>query len=151
MIFDRTLAMLLVTGAFACASAPANNGSGPRKEPNIITQAQIDAAGLGLTAYDVVKHLRPNLVTARGQTSFNNGQCDTSAVAEPHVTAACLRQAAAAYPHVYVDGVRYGDINTLKTLPSAQVGEIRFYPASEAQTVFGTGNPAGVIAVSTRR
>src|SRR6266550_4230645 len=151
MILDRRLALLFVAGALACASASANRGSGQPMDPNIITRAQIEAAGLGLTAYDVVKHIRPNLLTSRGQTSMNSGQCDTSAVAEPRVTAACLRQAASAYPHVYVDGLAYGDLNSLKNLTSAQIGEIRFYTVSEAQTKFGSGNPAGVIAIATSR
>ena len=58
---------------------------------------------------------------------------------------------ATSYPTIYVDGLLYGDITTLKSLDAAQIGEVRMYQAWEAQTKFGMGNNGGVIAISSRR
>jgi outer membrane cobalamin receptor len=51
--------------------------------------------------------------------------------------------------HVYVDGVGYGGINSLRNIPASQVAMIRFYRGFEAETKFGNGNVAGVIEVLT--
>jgi hypothetical protein len=129
----KKLALLIVAASLGCASASSTKSSAAPTSAKIITLPEIVAAGLGETAYDLIRRLRPNWLTTRGQTSVNNAQ------------------AASAYPNVYVDGVAYGDINTLRNLNAGQIGEIRFHQAYEAQTTFGMGNPAGVIAITTRR
>ncbi|HLA14370.1 MAG TPA: hypothetical protein VJZ25_05040, partial [Gemmatimonadaceae bacterium] len=52
--------------------------------------------------------------------------------------------------HVFLDGQRYGDIETLKTMPVQTIREIRYLSASDATTKYGTGYTNGVIEVYTR-
>jgi outer membrane receptor for ferrienterochelin and colicin len=52
---------------------------------------------------------------------------------------------------VYVDGQLFGLLATLRTIPSAQISEIRLYRSWEAMTKFGNGNMGGVIAITTRQ
>lgn len=133
MIVNRKLALLIVAVSFGCASASPTKSSGAPANAKIITQSEIVAGGVGETAYDLIARLRPNFLASRGPTSVNNAQPTSP------------------YPHVYVDGAAYGDITTLRNINSAQIGEIRFYQGWEAQTKFGMGNQAGVIAITTRR
>ncbi len=132
MIHARMLALLAIAASLGCASATTGSGRAPSRA-NIITAEDISASALGGTAYDVIARLRPNFLISRGQTTIHNAQ------------------AASAYPNVYVEGVAYGDVNTLKNIDATQVGEIRLYQAWEAQTKFGLGNNAGVIAITIRR
>lgn len=52
---------------------------------------------------------------------------------------------------VYQDGVRSGGSNTLESMPTIAVREIRFINAADATTRFGTGHPMGAILVTTKR
>ena len=54
-------------------------------------------------------------------------------------------------PQVYVDGLRYGDTATLRTIRVAHVQEVRFLAANEATLRFGGGHMAGAILVTTWR
>ena len=133
MILNQKLAVLIVAVSLGCASASSTKPAGASSNSRVITQKEIDAAGLGETAYDLISRLRPNFLTTRGQTSVNNAQL------------------AGVYPNIYLNGAAYGDINTLRNINSNQIAEIHFYPAYEAQTKFGMGNQAGVIEITTRR
>jgi hypothetical protein len=54
-------------------------------------------------------------------------------------------------PTVYVDGVRYGDCEALKTIQAIDVGELRYLNGIDATTRFGTGNGSGAILVLLRQ
>jgi TonB-dependent Receptor Plug Domain len=127
----RMLALFIVAGTIGCASG-GGTPSGPRANREVITQQEIAQAGPG-NAYDVIRRLRPNFLVSRGATTFGNAQVSSQ------------------YPNVFVDGMMYGDINSLRNIDAAQVGEVRMYPAGEAQTKFGLGNSSGVIAIATRK
>ena len=99
-------------------------------DTQLITEDEIDASG-GSSAYDVIRKLRANFLSYRGETSF--------------------RRTSSPYPTVYVDGQAFGEISTLRTIPAVQIATIRLYRSWEATTKFGTGNMGGVIAISTRR
>jgi hypothetical protein len=94
---------------------------------------EIRQANVGGNAYDVISRLRPGFLVSRGQTTISNGT------------------QASSYPNVYLDGVAYGDINTLRNIDAIQIAEVRLFQAWEAQTKFGVGNNGGVIAITTRR
>jgi hypothetical protein len=133
MTASRTL-MLLATGAFlGCTSAVSSTSGGSAPSSRVLSYEEISRAGVSGTAYDVISRLRPSFLVSRGETTLINGTATSS------------------YPNVYVDGVVYGDITTLRNIDSNQVAEVRLYQASEAQTKFGMGNNGGVIAITTRR
>jgi hypothetical protein len=80
----------------------------------------------------VIQKVRANFLSYRGETSFN-------------------RNTSRPYPTVYVDGQEFGPIGSLRNIPASQVSTIRLYRSWEATTKFGTGNMAGVIAITTRK
>lgn len=112
------------------ACTPARAFFAPPRDPARITQDEI-VASLAVDAYDAVAKLRANFLASRGRTSFRSNE--------------------STLPTVFVDGLEYGPISTLKLIPATDVAEIRLFRSWEATTTFGTGFMAGVIAVTTRR
>lgn len=108
--------------------------TGPRAESharnrNLITAEEI--AGINvMDAYEAVRQLRPEFLRARGSFS--------------------IRSAEGQYPVVYVGGVRYGELNQLRTIRANEVHSIRFIGAADATTRWGTGHAGGVIEVILR-
>ena len=105
-------------------------GPGLRPDPQLITEDEV-VASLATTAYELIRNLRPNFLTYRGETSFD-------------------RRTSRPYPNVYVDDQAFGAISILNSIPASYVSSIRLYRSWEAMTKFGTGNAGGVIAISTR-
>ena len=122
------LMVLMLLAATACA--PARIVSTTPRDPGRISQDEI-VASLAQNAYEAVVKLRRNFLASRGRMS--------------------LRGSEQPLPHVFVDGMRYGPVGTLRQIPASNVAEIRFLPAWEATTVYGTGFMSGVIEVTTRR
>jgi hypothetical protein len=50
-------------------------------------------------------------------------------------------------PAVYMDNVRYGDLEVLRDIPVNEILEIRYWSGPEATNRWGTGVVAGVIEV----
>jgi hypothetical protein len=120
-------AMVLLVGACA-TSRPSDAGGGASE---LITADEI-ATSHATNAYEAIAKLRHNFLSNRGKTSL----LDTSAPS---------------LPNVYLDGVPYGPLSSLSNIPAGDVLSIRLYRAWEASTKYGTGNPAGVIEVTTKR
>ena len=99
-------------------------------DANLITEDEIVASHTS-TAYEAIHKLRANFLSQRGLTSFYN--------------------TSSPMPTVYLDGLRYGEISILQTIPSEVVATIRLYRAWEATTRYGTNNMGGVIAITTRQ
>jgi hypothetical protein len=55
-----------------------------------------------------------------------------------------------ARPLVYVNGVYFGDVESLRDIPVRQIKEIRFIEANDATRTLGTTNVGGVIFVLTQ-
>lgn len=103
-----------------------------RSSSDILAAAEIARApGGGGSAYDVVLRLRPQFLTARAVT-FSP---------DPY----------AGRPVVYLDGIRLGGIEELRTISASMVGEIRFLSAVAGSAAFGRYHPGGVIAIRSRR
>lgn len=118
---------LLGFAAGACAGGGGGGGGG---SSNLITEEQIASSGAG-TAYEAVQQLRSRWLSRRGPMSIQNP--------EPPG------------PVVYVDGMRFGEVGSLRQISARHVVEMRYINARDATTRFGTGHPAGVIMVSTQR
>jgi outer membrane cobalamin receptor len=99
--------------------------------PNsIITEDEI-VASHATSAYEAVNRLRgATFLAVRGKNSIDPRE------SPPEI-------------HVYVDGVGYGGVNSLRNIPASDVAMIRFFRGFEAETRFGNGNVAGVIEVLT--
>jgi len=122
------MVLAMVVALSACT--PARTSYTPPRDPARITQAEI-VASLAVDAYDAVSKLRANFLASRGRTSFRSNESPL--------------------PVVFVDGLEYGPISTLRLIPATDIAEIRLFRSWEATTAFGTGFMSGVIAITTRR
>jgi hypothetical protein len=119
----------------ACSSNSASKAAEPPETPaasrasrEVITRAQIEATP-SQDAYELVQRLRPEFLRERGVSSITRGR---------------------ALPVVFMDGVRRGGPEILRTLRSNEIEEIRFISATDATTRWGTDLTAGAIEVKMR-
>ena len=126
MVRSLLISMLcLALGACSHASQKGDGG-----DANLITEQEIDKSG-GTTAYEVIQKLRRNFLSDRGKTT--------------------ILGAAPNKPSVFLDGVHFGEIASLRQVSARQLTSIRLYRAWEAQQKFGNGFVGGVIELKTRQ
>lgn len=146
MRFASTALALLVLVATGCASGGAavstTSGEGAEAQAarpargtlNLIPNAEVEAAGGDiLNAYDLVYRLRPSMMRYRNQTAGTTSSGEVTG------------------PIAYVDDVRLGALDLLRTVMRATVKEIRFISPTDATTRWGTGHSNGVVQVITKR
>ncbi|HJU75329.1 MAG TPA: hypothetical protein VJ717_16420 [Gemmatimonadaceae bacterium] len=133
-----SIATACASGGSSSSPGTTNTATSTRRNPNLITQAEIaGAAGLE-NLYDVVERLRPNMLRSRGPAGRLSGASETSAGA----TASSVK--------VYLNGSPVGDVTALRSIQASNVKEVKFLSASEATTFFGTGVDSGAIVVTLR-
>jgi len=115
------LLSLLLIGA--CASGGAEGRE--RRSANLISAEELaDAPTMG-DAWEVIELLRPNWLRGRGGRG--------------------------ATPVVFINGQRFGDLSSLRGLPTADLESVRYINARDATVRYGTGYPGGIIDLRTRR
>jgi hypothetical protein len=120
--------LLLAACASGSGGAARTSASVARRDPNLITAEEI-AAKPGPTLYDVVRALRPAWMMRNRPTALmpqNEGELI-----------------------VYVDGTRYGNIESLRQFVPNAVQTVRYYSPSDAEARFGPGHLHGAIEVIT--
>jgi hypothetical protein len=124
------IALLLIAVTLPLVSCAGRASSGPaRPGPNLITAEQLEAAeGDAQNLLQVIERLRPNWLVSR---------------------AATMRERID--PVVYLDGTRFGDIESLREIPLTGVLAILRVSPQDATLLYGTGHAGGIIAVSTGR
>lgn len=128
----RTLVALAVAAvAAACANPPAASDvegapTPARVDRNVITQQEILDKHF-INAYDAVEGLRAFWLSSRGTDSFRTPS----------------------QVWVYMDNVKLGDVETLRTIHPSDILSIRHFDANEANARWGVGHSAGVIYVTT--
>jgi hypothetical protein len=125
----RLVGVLVATAVVTACLGPPPAGR-PVRDRRVITRADIEAVQVE-TAYDLVKRYRADFLRSRGATS--------------------LTQRSTPYAAVFLDELEFGTIESLRQIPANQIGEVRFYESTEAQTKFGSGRMGGVIAITSRR
>lgn len=80
--------------------------------------------------YSVIQSERPQWLRSRGTMSVENPD--------------------AGYPVVFVNGMRRGGLESLRSINPSDVAEAEFLNARDATTRYGTGYPGGIIRISTR-
>jgi len=126
-VTSRSILIFLSAAAIACAPP---SGTRTARDVNVITRQELEAA-VAPNAYDVIQNLRPSYLRTRGTQTL-----------DPTVSS----QAS-----VYLDGQRFGDITTLRSMTVDAIEEIRYLNPSMATTKYGTNHTAGVIEVTTRK
>ena len=121
-----TLLLMAITFPLASCAVRASSGSIPRR-PNLITAAQIEEAESDAqNLWEVIQRLRPNWLVSR---------------------AATMRERID--PVVYVDGIRFGEVESLREIPVTDIIAILRVCAQDATILYGIGHAGGIIAVST--
>ncbi len=101
----------------------------PSSVKDVVTGEQLVATEQP-TVYEALRQLRPRWLRSRAGSSRTSGERNEVMV--------------------YVGGQRMGTVDFLRTLDPRNVAEIRVYSASDATTIFGTGNMGGAIAITRR-
>jgi hypothetical protein len=123
------LAMGLVVLVMAgCASS---QGGGAVSTHEILTAEEISRT-TALTAYEAIQVRRPAFLAGAQQRGLRDAdQPDTR-------------------PVVYVNGVFYGEVESLREIPVREIKDIRFVEANDATRVLGSAHAGGVIIVTTK-
>jgi hypothetical protein len=126
----RPLFALLLTSFFLLAGCATSGSERAASSRGAITAAEIEAHSVA-SAHDAVLNLRPQWLRSRGETS--------------------ILVAGAGLPVVFVDHARYGPPSSLQQIRARAIEAIVFLSPREATTYHGTGYPAGIIQVTTKR
>ena len=130
----KHLYLIALPAILACAPAPGTSGTSASPSPRsttVLTAGEMQAANVDVgTAYDAISRRRPSWLT-HGTTSF-----------DPPATER---------PMVFVDGQRYGELDSLRNLDARQIAEIQFYSAAEAGRFGMQAGLSGVIEVRMKK
>ena len=127
----RLYAATAIFLALGCGSAPVSVVTGAPGHRDVLFDAEIRSGVVsGQSAYDLVEHLRPEYLRSRGTNSFR----DTTP----------LRAI------VYIDGLKYGSVEQMKTLSAERVFQVQYLSAADATTRFGMDHGGGAILITTR-
>ena len=118
-------ALVVITGA--CAHPVMNNVAG--YDRNVITFDQLEGVR-DQTAWDAIRKVRPAFLMSRGPVT--------------------LLGSASQYPSVYVDGMRYGGIETLRQIPASWIAEVRLDRVASSAFI-ARNELSGIIQITTRR
>lgn len=112
----------------------------PKGRANLITEEEIAyQSGSLQTALDVVQRLRPAMLRVRsGSASSSSGGLSSTSDNPTEVS-------------VYFDNQKMNGVRSLQDITISQIKEIKYLSASDATTLFGTGNTAGAIQVISKR
>jgi len=128
----------LLTFTAACSSGSGGTPAGAaapsptqqtRRDPNVITRAEIDQADWATNAFDLVQRLRPNFMRASGTTGISG---------------------AARTAMVRLNDQDMGDFGALRQITLSSVQEIKYYSATDATAKFGGLRGRPVIHVTTK-
>lgn len=125
----QSLTLIALFMATMSACAPASVYYPTMYDRSVVSLPEIQTVHAE-SALDLLRKTRPNFLISRGMTTILGLSSN--------------------YPTVYLDGMRYGPISSLKDIPASSVAEIRLYTAAESAQ-FGMGNVGGVLSVRTRR
>ena len=117
------------SSAPAASSASAPTSQTVRRDPKVITRAEVEQATWATTAFDLVQRLRPGFLRVKGATN-PSGAPQT--------------------PLVRLNNQELGDHGALRSILVGSVQEIRYYTASEATAKFGTRSGRPTIEVTTK-
>lgn len=121
----RTVVRLaLLTFLIGCGAM-----SGPRRgSSEVLTREEIRTSS-ATTAYELLQQLRPQFLRSRGAMG----------VQDPRPV----------YPIVYLNDIRHGSLDILRSIGVEEILDVRFIGAADATTRWGTGHAGGVILIRT--
>jgi hypothetical protein len=130
----KTFCLIAVPAILACAPAPGTSGTSgaPASRRTTLLAEEIVAANSDRgTVYDAIARLRPSWLT-HSTTSYDPPRTE--------------------FPVVFIEGRRYGELESLRNVNADQIADVRFYSAAEAGGRFGMqGGLSGVIELSMKK
>lgn len=125
---NRILMTVLVASLAATGCASSSESSGPSRSSDLISSEELRASEIqSQNAYRAIQRLRPTWLRARGSSFTGERQL----------------------PVVFVNGTRFGEIESLYNLNVSDIVQMEFLDSRDATTRFGTGYPGGAIMVTT--
>lgn len=129
------LCIVSLVGILGCASAgTVSDGERAPSAPSkstLLSATEIATFEGVSNAYDAVAQLRPGWLVARGATSIKPEDNDGSE-----------------FPQVFVDGQRFGALESMRNIQAHHISEIRFFNVADAGAQFGVmGGKSSVIEV----
>ena len=112
-----------------CSSSVVNTARHPKYDPFLILEEEISASNLN-NAHEFIYFARP--VWLRG-TVFNS-----------------INYSTVSYPDVYVNGIKYGYMTSLKSISIVNISEMKFLRAIDTAARLGTDHSGGAILISLR-
>jgi hypothetical protein len=149
----RLLLPLALSALTACAPAGAG-AAAPRAGSNLITLDEISRTG-AQNAYQVVESLRPAWLRTRGvqslsESTHTGGRDGRGAQAVAGDGGVTIPNAGRPQVIAYLGTMRLGPIASLREIPVADVGSIRFLSPAQATHRFGANHTHGAIVVELR-
>lgn len=118
--------LLLVLAAASCTTT----GNAPGEQrwgSGAITRAELDGSSF-LSAHNAIEQLRPTWLRPRAAPTLGTPTF---------------------YPVVYVDGMRWGQLDELRSIGVSEVITMEYMSPNDATTRFGIGHTSGAILVTT--
>lgn len=138
-----SLTVLALAGTLA-SNATAQDKPKPKRQPDVISYEEIEAIkGEVGNAEDIIRRLRPKFLQVRPSQSLMGSASNAGGAA------AASRTTQAVSIKVYVNNVRRGSTEVLRSLPAVSVTEIRYLNSSDATSRFGMDHEAGAILVTS--
>ena len=125
---SRSVYMWSLAAVIGCASSGAS-GARTHREPNLITEQEIESSG-ETNALDVVTKLRPMFLKTRGRSTVNAGGSE--------------------YASVFVDGQFFGELGSLRNINVSQIHEIRYLSGPDAVSKYGMRYGSGAVDIKSK-
>ncbi len=142
-----TLALVLLAAAAlgeplaAQQTDPAPPPARIRKDRHLITQEEV-AQSAATNLHDLIRAARPMWLRMRAGARLQ--------VTGTPAPGGALNELAPQEIFVYVDGVKFGNQESLRSLSTHDVGSLQFFDASSATQRWGTGHPNGAILINRK-
>ncbi len=129
MRFRIATVIMLAIGLYACATADGKKTEKVRYSRDQINAAEIKTFNAS-NAHELIKTLRPNWLRGVGVSSFKYN--------------------AVAYPIVYIDEIKMGEMDHLGSISTINILKIEHINGSETALRLGRGHHGGVILITTK-
>lgn len=140
-------AIMLVGALSTIRSTPAigqSSESARTRSRSVITTAEIEKFGTNGSVHDLVHALRRAWLNVHDMSLRETPRLTAVPGREAHVT-----PAEDATLMIYLDNVKVGGIEELRSLPIAGALEVRYFTAAQAMRRWGSGHEHGAIEVIT--
>jgi hypothetical protein len=134
----------VVAVLLGCSGSRSGDSSqAPRRQANLITTEEIQAARSTQHAYDLIRMLRPQWLQQRGVQSLGSPVEMRPGERQPTQAGIAVK--------VYLDGSRVGGVEVLRNVLASDVLSAQYLGGPEAASRFGTDHGGGAILITSRR